>query len=75
MSTRNFTDDEKIFAANLGVRIKAWRTAMKLSMSAFGNKIGVDKVTISRWESGKRVPSLYCYRRMRRLVRSKEVDA
>lgn len=75
MSEHNFTDDEKKFAVNLGARIKAWRTAMKLSMTDFGKAIGVDKVTVSRWESGKRVPSLYRYRRMRRLVRSREVRA
>lgn len=34
-------------------KITAFRKQTKLSMAAFGALIGVDKGTVSRWESGK----------------------
>jgi len=37
--------------------LKSYRDRHGLSQAAFGQKVGVDRITVWRWENGKRKPS------------------
>lgn len=39
-----------------GLALKAWREGKGLSQSAAGDLLGVTQVTVSDWESGRKMP-------------------
>lgn len=41
----------------MNTRIKALRKRLNLTLEEFGNKLGVTKTTVSRWEKGERTVS------------------
>ena len=41
----------------LGQRIQAGRTALELSQEALGERLGVSRQAVSKWESGTSEPS------------------
>lgn len=43
---------------NIGKLISEFRTANNLTQTAFGNKIGVSKQTVSKWENNKIQPNI-----------------
>jgi len=45
----------------------ALREALHLTQEAFGRAVGVDKMTVSRWERGTRKPSAQSARRIAKL--------
>ncbi|MEW6026293.1 MAG: helix-turn-helix transcriptional regulator [Planctomycetota bacterium] len=48
----------KLFAVQLGARLKSIRKGMKLKQSAFANLIGISSDTISSIETGRKTPSI-----------------
>ena len=49
--------------------VKLLREKMKLSQTELANLIGVDYVTVNRWENGKARPSQLARRHLDRLAR------
>lgn len=47
--------------ANYGESIKARRKALGLSIKEVSERTGISSVTISRWENGKRIPTVKAY--------------
>lgn len=41
---------------NVGAKIAAWRKENKISQSQLAQQIGVNRTTLSLWESGKQLP-------------------
>ena len=50
-------------------QIKELRDKLKLTQRKFGDKLGVDAVTVSRWELGTQRPCLLLHKKLRRLAR------
>jgi putative transcriptional regulator len=48
-------------------RIKALRTALRLTQTALASKLGVTALTVSRWERGQVAPNPQATNRLRRL--------
>ena len=47
--------------------IRSLRAALDLTQTEFGNRLGVDKLTVSRWERGELRPGKQSCRALRRL--------
>ena len=55
-------------AHELGVRLTQYRQRMRLSITEFANRTGVDYMQISRYEKGKTLPSLDTAIRLARVL-------
>ena len=49
--------------------IKKIRAKLFLTQKEFAERLGVDQVTVNRWENGKRRPSKLAVRQLERLSR------
>lgn len=50
-------------------QIRAFRKRLGLSLDAMAEALGVDRMTVWRWEKGKRTPPPYLERALRDLER------
>lgn len=53
-------------------RIIAFRDALGLTQEQFGQKLGVAKMTVSRWECGRMKPSRHAIEKMKRMQRQSQ---
>lgn len=51
-----------------GTEIKELRRSLKLTQQEFADKIGVDRVTVARWETNNKRPSKLAKRQLARLA-------
>ena len=51
--------------------IKAIRKRLGFTQTELANELGVNQVTVNRWENGKRKPSKLAVRQLERLARKK----
>lgn len=51
-----------------GTEIKELRKRLKLTQQEFADKIGVDRVTVARWETNNKRPSKLAKRQLARLA-------
>ena len=51
--------------------IKGLRKHLKLTQQELADKIGVDRVTVARWETARKKPSQLARRQLARLASSK----
>ncbi len=49
--------------------IKELRKSLKMTQQKFADKIGVDRVTVARWETAQKKPSQLARRRLARLAK------
>lgn len=52
-----------------GTEIKELRKSLKLTQQEFADKIGVDRVTVARWEINNKRPSSLAKRQLARLAK------
>ena len=55
---RNPSEWRIVLAQRLGDALRAIRVDLRISQSELGNLVRKDRITVSRWESGTKVPSL-----------------
>ncbi len=51
--------------------IQALRKRLKLDQQGFADKLGVHRITVTRWEAGKK-PSPLALRQLKRLLRRRD---
>lgn len=57
-------EDRVIFYERIGLRIRAARTARRLTQRDLAERLGVTDVTVHYWESAKHRPDLFDLRRI-----------
>jgi transcriptional regulator with XRE-family HTH domain len=59
---------ERAYARNLGDWIQETRVELGLSLGQMGERVGVHRNTVWRWELGLCMPNVYQYSLIRRLA-------
>ena len=54
-----------------GTEIKAFRKRFNMTQQELADKLGVDRVTVARWETNSKRPSNLAKRQISRLLKSK----
>lgn len=68
MSREKCVSVEKKRAEDIGSRIKALRTKLRMNQSQFGLALGLDQGTVSKWEKGKNRPTPDAFVRIAKLA-------
>jgi transcriptional regulator with XRE-family HTH domain len=55
---------QEVVVDTIGQRLTEWRTRAGLSQAEVGRRVGVDRSTVSGWESGRRDPSRHLIARV-----------